>query len=129
AQGVEVCRRRGQIDRVAGAGTEIDGGRAGQDRIELSASEGDRIGARGADEVAGIDVAQGGKGELRDVAVGDDVQRIRAAHQVDGPEAGQLQCRESDGVAAGAAGQGLDVRHRARGEVYRRAIGEDDGVA
>ena len=70
-----------------------------------------------------------GKRKLRDVPVGHDVQRVRAADQVDGPEAGQLQCRQSDGVAAGAARQGLDVRHRATGEVHRRAIGKDDGVA
>ena len=129
AQRVELGRRRRQIDRVASAGTEIDGARAGQDCIELSAGEGDRVRACGAGEVSGIDVAQRGKRKLRDVPVGHDVQRVRAADEVDGPEAGQLQCRQSDGVAAGAARQGLDVRHRAEAEVHRRAIGKDDGVA
>ena len=45
------------------------------------------------------------------------------------PRAGQLHCRQSDGVVAGAARQGLDVRHRASGEVHRRGIGKDDRVA
>ena len=71
-----------------------------------------------------------GKRKLRDVAARHDVQRVRAAaDQIDGPEAGQLRCRHRHGVAAGAAGQGLDVRHRATGEVHGRAVGKNDGVA
>ena len=57
AQRVEVGRGRGQVDRVAGAGAEIDRARANEDGVELGAGERHRVGAGGAGEIAGLDVA------------------------------------------------------------------------
>ena len=58
AQRVEVGRGRGQVDRVAGAGAEIDGARADDDRVELGAGQRHRVGAGRAGEVAGLDIAE-----------------------------------------------------------------------
>ena len=83
AQRVEVGRGRGQVDRVAGAGTEIDRAGADEDRVELGAAERHRVGAGGAGQIAGLDVGHRRQRERRDVAARHDVEHVRAAAEID----------------------------------------------
>ena len=129
AQRVEVGRGRGQVDRVAGAGAEIDRAGADEDGVELGAAERHRIGAGGAGEVAGLDIGDRRRGERRDVAAGHDVEHVRADAEIDRAEARQLRRGHRHSVVAGAAGQRLDAGDRAEREVDRGGVRQHDLVA